>query len=258
MRDTPARTVRAAWAVGRAARNAWLTIPDAHLAEMVAARGLTEAVTVDLQHGLFDPGAAVHALRAIGAHGLAPLVRLAGTDPAVTGYMLDAGAAGVIAPMIETVADAEALVSACRYPPQGRRSHGPIRTSLRPSVDGFAAAEDAIVFAMIETRAGLERCEEIAGVSGLDGLFIGPGDLGISLGLGAGQDRAEPELVAAFTRILAAARGAGKHAGMHAATTAYAARMAAEGFDLVTVWVDVAVIGASLGAMAETWRAAHP
>src|ERR671929_2051634 len=100
--DTPARPVREAWAAGRAARNAWLTIPDAHLAETVAARGVAEAVTVDLQHGLFDPGTAVHALRAIAAHGAAPLVRLPAVDAAVTGYVLDAGAAGVIAPMVET------------------------------------------------------------------------------------------------------------------------------------------------------------
>ena len=129
--------------------------------------------------------------------------------------------------MVETVAEAEALVAACRYPPRGRRSHGPIRTALRPGADAFAAAEEAVVFAMIETADGLERCEAIAAVPGLDGLFIGPGDLGLALGLGVGQDRTEPELVAAFTRVLAACRSAGKHAGMHAATAGYAARMAA-------------------------------
>ena len=253
MTETPARAVREAWAAGRAARNAWLTIPDAHLAEMVAARGVTEAVTVDLQHGLFDQVSAVHAFRAVAAHGLAPMVRLPGIDAALAGYLLDAGAAGVIAPMVETVAEAEALVAACRYPPRGRRSHGPIRTALRPGADAFAAAEEAVVFAMIETADGLERCEAIAAVPGLDGLFIGPGDLGLALGSGAGQDRTEPELVAAFTRVLAACRSAGKHAGMHAATAGYAARMAAEGFDLVTVWVDAAAIGTSLTAAAETW-----
>ena len=246
MTETPARAVREAWAAGRAARNAWLTIPDTHLAEMVAARGVTEAVTVDLQHGLFDQVSAVQAFRAVAAHGLAPMVRLRGIDAALAGYLLDAGAAGVIAPMVETVAEAEALVAACRYPPRGRRSHGPIRTALRPGADAFAAAEEAVVFAMIETADGLERCEAIAAVPGLDGLFIGPGDLGLALGLGVGQDRAEPELVAAFTRVLAACRSAGKHAGMHAATAGYAARMAAEGFDLVTVWVDAAAIGTKL------------
>jgi 4-hydroxy-2-oxoheptanedioate aldolase len=253
MTDTPARTVRDAWAAGRAARNAWLTIPDAHLAEMVAARGAAEAVTLDLQHGLFDQRTAVHAIRAIAAHGTAPLVRLPGVDAALTGYVLDAGAAGVIAPMVESVAEAEALVAACRYPPRGRRSHGPTRAALRPGADAFAAAEQAVVFAMIETRAGLDRCEDLAGVDGLDGLFVGPGDLGLSLGLGAGQDREEPELHDAFARVLAACRRAGKRTGIHAGGARYAAQMAGLGFELVTVWVDAAAIAATLAASAEVW-----
>jgi 4-hydroxy-2-oxoheptanedioate aldolase len=257
MTDTPAKAVRAAWAGGRAARNAWLTIPDTHLAEMVAARGTTEAVTLDLQHGMFDHGSALSAIRAVSAYGLAPMIRLPGIDSALIGHLLDAGAAGVIAPMVESVGDAEALVSACRYPPLGRRSHGPIRTVLGKGGDGFAAAEQAVVFAMIETATGLERCEEIAKVPGLDGLFIGPGDLGLSMGLGIGQDRTEPELTAAFARILAASRAAGGHAGMHAATTAYADKMAGEGFDLVTVWVDAVAVGTTLTAADATWREAR-
>ena len=258
MTDTPARPIREAWAAGRPARNAWLTIPDAHLAETVAARGVAEAVTVDLQHGLFDPGTAVHALRAIAAHGAAPLVRLPAVDAAVTGYVLDAGAAGVIAPMVETVAEAEALVAACRYPPKGRRSHGPTRAALRPGADAFATAEQAVVFAMIETREGLERCEDLAAVEGLDGLFIGPGDLGLALGLGAAQDRDEPELHDAFARVLAACRKAGKRAAIHAGSAGYAAKMAGQGFDLVTVWVDAVAVATTLAAAAEVWEANRP
>jgi 4-hydroxy-2-oxoheptanedioate aldolase len=253
MSDTPACPVRQAWAAGRAARNAWLTIPDAYLAETVAARGLAEAVTIDLQHGLFDRRSAASALRAIAAHGCAPLVRLPAVDAAVIGYMLDAGAAGVIAPMVESAAEAEALVAACRYPPRGRRSHGPTRAALRPGSDAFAAAEQAIVLAMVETSEGLARCEDLAAVAGLDGLFVGPGDLGLSLGLGPGQDREEPELAAAFQRVLAACRGAGRRAGIHAGSASYAARMAAQGFDLVTVWVDAVAIASTLAAAATTW-----
>jgi 4-hydroxy-2-oxoheptanedioate aldolase len=251
--DTPARPVREIWAAGRAARNAWLTIPDAHLAETVAARGIVEAVTLDLQHGLFDHRAAVHAIRAIAAHGAAPLVRLPAIDAALAGYVLDAGAAGVIAPMVESAAEAKALVAACRYPPRGRRSHGPTRAALRPGADAFAAAEQAVVLAMVETREGLERCEDLAAVDGIDGLFVGPGDLGLSLGLGAGQDREEPEMRDAIARVLAACRQAGRRAGIHAGSTRYAARMAGSGFDLVTVWVDAAAIACTLAAAAEIW-----
>jgi 4-hydroxy-2-oxoheptanedioate aldolase len=251
MRDTPAAPLHEVWASGRAARNAWLTIPDAHLAEMVAARGVTEAVTLDLQHGLFDHGTAVHAIRAIAAHGAAPLVRLPGIDPAWIGYALDAGAAGIIAPMVESVEDAKTLVAACRYPPKGCRSHGPTRVALRPGSDAFAAAEQAVIFAMIETREGLEQCAALVAVDGLDGLFIGPGDLGLSLGLGPGQDREEPEMREHFTRIVGACREAGKRA--HAGSAQYAARMAGEGFDLVTVWVDAVAIASSLATAAEAW-----
>lgn len=255
---TPAQAVRQAWAAGRAARNAWLTIPDAHLAEMVAARGVAEAVTLDLQHGLFDRRSAVHAIRAVAAHGAAPLARLPSVDAALTGYLLDAGAAGVIAPMVESAEEAEALVAACRYPPRGRRSHGPTRAALRPGADAFRAAEEAIVFAMIETRAGLERCEALAAVEGLDGLFVGPGDLGLSLGLGAAQDREEPEMQDAFARVLAACRGAGKRTGIHASSARYAARMAGLGFDLVTVWVDAAAVASTLTTAAEVWAQRAP
>ena len=258
MAETPAQPIRDAWAAGRAARNAWLTIPDAHLAEMVAARGVAEAVTLDLQHGLFDHGSAVHALRAIAAHGVAPLVRLPQVDAALTGYVLDAGAAGVIAPQVESVEAVEALVAACRYPPRGHRSHGPTRAALRPGSDAFAAAEQAVIFAMIETREGFDRCEALAAVDGLDGLFIGPGDLGLSLGLGPGQDRDEPEMREAFARILAACRAVGKRAAIHAATARYASQMARSGFDLVTVWVDAAAIGSTLGTVAEVWAEQAP
>jgi 4-hydroxy-2-oxoheptanedioate aldolase len=251
--DTPARAIREAWASGRAARNAWLTVPDAHLAETVATSGVAEAVTLDLQHGLFDRTAAVHAIRAVAAHGASPLVRLPAVDAALAGYLLDAGAAGVIAPMVETVAEAEALAAACRYPPRGRRSHGPTRAALRPGSDAFAAAEQAVVLAMVETREGLERCEDLAAVDGLDGLFVGPGDLGLALGLGPGQDREEPALRDAIARVLAACRRAGRRAGIHAGSTRYAARMAGEGFDLVTVWVDAAAVASTLAAAGEVW-----
>ena len=255
MAETAAGPIRAAWSARRPARNAWLTIPDAHLAEMVAASGIAEAVTLDLQHGLFDRTTAVHAIRAIAVHGAAPLVRLPDVDAALTGYMLDAGAAGVIAPQVESVAEAEALVAACRYPPRGRRSLGPTRAALRPGADALVAGEAALVLAMIETREGLGCCEAMAAVDGLDGLFIGPGDLGLSLGHGAGQNRREPEMRAVFDRVLAACKARGKRSAIHATDARYAAEMARAGFDLVTVWVDAAAVASTLAAADAAWAA---
>ncbi len=253
MTETPARAVREAWAAGRAARNAWLTIPDAHLAEMVAARGVTEAVTVDLQHGLFDQVAAVQAFRAVAAHGLAPMVRLRGIDAAVTGYLLDAGAAGVIAPMVETVAEAEALVAACRYPPRGRRSHGPIRTALRPGADAFAAAEEAVVFAMIETATASSAARRSPPCPGSTACSSGPAT-------SAWPWASVPARTARSPSWSRRSPACWRPVAAPASTPACMPRPPAtppgwppQGFDLVTVWVDAAAIGTSLTAAAETW-----
>ncbi|HZA93003.1 MAG TPA: aldolase/citrate lyase family protein [Gemmatimonadales bacterium] len=250
------RRVLEAWEAGRSARNAWLTIPDPYLAEIVAARGPVEAVTLDLQHGLFDRRSAVNALRSIAVHGAAPLVRMPDLDPALIGYLLDAGAAGLIAPMVESASEVTDLVAACRYPPSGRRSYGPNRSGLAQGFNAFAAAEQALLFAMIETRAGLEQAEDIAAVEGVTGLFIGPGDLGLSLGIGPGQDREEPEIQDALIRIRDACQQAGKRCAVHANGARYAARIAGQGYDLVTVWVDVVAISSSLADAERAWTAA--
>lgn len=242
--------IHAAWAQGRAARNGWLNIPDPHLAELVAARGVLDAVTLDLQHGLFDRASVAAVFRAVAGYGVTPLVRLPEVDDAIVGFVLDAGAAGVIAPLITDVASAEALVAACRYPPVGRRSFGPIRTALRPGDDPLAAAQAALAIAMIETGPALEQVDRIAAVPGLDGLFVGPGDLGVALGLGPAQDREEPEMHDAFRAVLDACRVHDKRAAIFGTGVEYAEARAADGFALVTVWVDTAAITTSLDAVA--------
>jgi 4-hydroxy-2-oxoheptanedioate aldolase len=252
---TPAaHRVQEAWSAGRPARNAWLTIPDAYFAEMVASRGRFEAVTLDLQHGLFDRRAAVGAIRAIGAQGAAPLIRLPGADAALAGFLLDAGAVGLICPMVESPTDAEAFVAACRYPPKGRRSFGPTRAGLARDAEPLLQAEHVLAFAMIETRRGLDATETLAAVDGLDGLFVGPGDLGLSLGLGPGQDREEPEIRNALQRVLEACKHAEKRCAVHAGSARYALKMAALGFDLVTAWVDAVAISSTLAEVETIWK----
>lgn len=250
-------TVRAAWADGRAARNGWLTVPDPHLVEVVAAHaaghGLLDALTLDLQHGLFDRARSADAVRAIAAHGLAPLVRLPAVEESVVGFVLDLGVRGVIAPMVSDAATAAELVAACRYPPQGRRSFGPVRTALRPGDDPIAAADDVLAFAMVETAGALDRAAEIAAVPGLDGLFVGPGDLGVALGIGPAQNREEPAIHEAFDRVLAACAASGTRAAVHATSAAYAAARAADGFALVTVWSDVPAVLGTLDATRDAW-----
>ena len=241
-------SIRSAWEQGRAARNGWLTLPDPQLAEVVAARGVLDAVTLDLQHGTFDRTQIAGSVRAIAGQGVAPVVRLPAVDDALTGFVLDLGVRGVIAPMVNDVDTAEALVAACRYPPRGRRSFGPVRTALHAGDDPVAGAADVLVLAMIETSHALARAGEIAAVDGLDGLFVGPGDLGVTLGIGPAQDREEPEIHEAFRTVLDACAAAGNRAAVHATSAAYADARAADGFALVTVWSDVPAIVAGLDA----------
>lgn len=248
----PRPTVRECWANGRAARNAWMTIPDPYLTEIVAADADINAVTFDLQHGLFDRRSAVEAIRAASAWGVTSLVRLPGLDEALIGYLLDAGVGGLILPMAESGGQAADFVSFCTHPPAGRRSHGPTRAGL--ATDG---AEQPVLFAMIESAAGLAAVDEIAAVAGFDGVFVGPGDLGLSLGIGSGQNRSEPAFLDALDTIETSARRAGKLLAIHGTSAGYAARMAARGYRLVTVWVDVAAVRSSLQTVALEWREAQ-
>jgi len=226
------------WAKSLPARNAWQHLPGTYLSELLAASGV-DVVTLDLQHGMIDLPAARDSILAIEARGATPFARLPGVDGAQIGSLLDAGLAGLICPAVESRAQAEALVAAIYYPPLGNRSCGPNRALLSFGEDYVDSVKDRVVsFAMIETLAGLEAVDDIAATENLTGLFIGPGDLGISMGLGPAQDRSEPEIVQAIARVREAARQNGLRLGIHASTPEYAARMAQQGFDLVTVCSD--------------------
>jgi 4-hydroxy-2-oxoheptanedioate aldolase len=233
---------------GRAIRNAWIAIPDPYLAEIVAGHEAIDAITIDMQHGFFSRTTAVEAIRAVSGRGKSAFVRLPDGNDALIGFLLDAGAAGLIQPGVDSAHQAAALVAASRYPPSGRRSYGPTRAALATT------ASPPLLFAMIETAAGLKAVAEIASVEGLDGIFVGPGDLGIALGLGPAQDRSEPEFVAALSTIVSAARRGRKLLGIYAATPAYAERMWRQGFTLVTVWADVTAVKRTLAEAAQVWR----
>jgi 4-hydroxy-2-oxoheptanedioate aldolase len=223
--------------------NGWMAVPNA-FANTLFARGGWDSVTLDGQHGLFDEAAIVATLLALGAASPRRLVRVPWNEPGVIGKVLDAGADGVIAPMINSAAAAEKLAAACWYPPAGSRSYGPMIAALRSGgVPHMDAAKKIEVLAMIETREALEAVREIVAVPGITGLYVGPNDLALSLGLGAGSDREEPEMMAAFAAILAAAAGAGKTAGIYCASAAYARRMAGLGFTMVTAGSDAALLG---------------
>jgi 4-hydroxy-2-oxoheptanedioate aldolase len=242
-----AHFVRQRWHDGTFARLAWVTIPDPQLVDTVAASGRFDAVVLDVQHGPFHQQAVVDAVRAAGRWPVSLLARIASPDADLIGWILDAGVDGVIVAMCESADDAERIVRAVRYAPEGTRSYGPFRVQPADH-DPFVAARDTIVLPMVESAAGLQHAAAIAAVAGVDGLFIGPGDLGLSLGHGVGQNRTEPAMVEAFAAIRAAATDAGRHCGIFATTAEYARQTAAEGFDIVVPWVDAPAIAASLAA----------
>src|ERR687889_223934 len=210
---------------GGTAVNGWLQIPSSFSAEVMAHAGL-DSLTIDMQHAPVDYGCLVRMLQAISTTDTVPVVRVAWNDPALIMQVLDAGCYAVICPMVNSREQAEAFVGACRYPPAGYRSYGPYRASLYGGEDYTDHADDTVVtMAMIETREALDKLDEILDVTGLDAVFVGPSDLGQSLGYGPGVDREEPEVVEAMDRVLAAATERGLAAGIFTGSTEYASRM---------------------------------
>jgi 4-hydroxy-2-oxoheptanedioate aldolase len=244
------------WGRGEAAVNGWLSIPSTVTAEMVARQDY-DTITVDLQHGLIDYQMALPMMQAIGAASDATVIaRPPWLEPGIIMKLLDAGALGILCPMINTPADAEALVRACHYAPKGYRSVGPTRALMVYGPSYMQEANQAVVtLAMIETAQALENVEAIARTPGLTALYIGPSDLAQSLGHPIQMDPTDPLVMAAIDRILAAAKAAGIKAGMHCMMPDYARQMAARGFDFVTLGNDVRMLTAELAARVGAFRA---
>jgi len=250
--------IKALWKDGKPAINGWLSIGNGFTAEIMASAGY-DSITADLQHGAFDYHATLTMFQAMRASGVAIMARVPWLDAGAIMKVLDAGAYGVICPMINTREEAERLVSYVRYPPGGTRSFGPTRANFAAGPNYGGEADDNILcLAMIETREAFERVEEIAGTPGLDGLYIGPADL--TLGLTGrtyrtGFDREEPEMVAAIRKVCDVAHAAGIRAAIHNGSVAYAAKAIGWGFDLVTVSNDVRLLaGAAEASVAEVRR----
>jgi 4-hydroxy-2-oxoheptanedioate aldolase len=236
--------LRLKWNGGEPTFGLWVRIPSAHIAELADAAGY-DYVCVDLQHGLVDERAMVELFQATGTSGPAALARVAWNEPWLIMRALDLGAAGVIVPLVGSGKEAAQAVHACRYPPSGTRSYGPIRAQLlvgsRVPAD---LAREALCFVMIETREGLERREEIASTPGLDGIYVGPSDLSVALGITPGVG-GQP-LEDAVSGVRDAALGHGLVVGIQCAAGAAARARAAEGFKLVTIGVDSSLLESAL------------
>lgn len=218
----------------------WVLLDAPVATERLAGCGF-DYVVLDGQHGLLGSAGLLSGLMAVDTAGQAAgLVRVAANDPTPIGRALDAGAAGVIVPLVDTAADAAAAVAAARYPPAGIRSYGPTRAQLRVGSTPADANAATVVLAMIETPQGLANVEAIAATPGLDGIYIGPSDLRLAVGGSSASDAAvDEQFDAALVRIRQACEASGIAAGMHTPSGAIAAARLADGFTFVSVASDL-------------------
>ncbi len=245
-----ARRLRA----GETVFSGWCGLPYPIVAETVGREGFP-AVTLDGQHGLWDVNALLGAVAAVHQGGAAPVVRVPVGDFALVSRALDFGAEGVIAPMINTAADARAFAAAAKYPPIGERSWGPHRaTALAGLADQSVYLREAndhvVTLAMIETRTALEHLDAIAATPGIDGLFLGPSDLSIALSQGASLSPLSEEIDRALDRILLATRQAEKFCGAYCHSAERAVAFAKRGVRFLAVMSDLTMLRAGIaGAM---------
>jgi len=226
--------LRQLWEEDKTAINAWLTIPNAWTAETIAHVGF-DAITIDMQHGLADYQTALSILQAISATDAVPMARVPWNEPVTIMRLLDAGAYGLVCPMVNNREEAEAFVGTCRYPPLGYRSYGPLRANLYAGDDYFENANQIVItLAMIETAQSLKNIEEIISTPGLDGVYVGTVDLSISMGLDRLGDLNDPELQNALNSIMTQVTKHNRVAGIHASTPEDAAKLSAQGFRLIT------------------------
>jgi 4-hydroxy-2-oxoheptanedioate aldolase len=239
-----ANRLRQIWQSGGAVVNGWLAIPNSFSAETMAHQGW-DSLTIDLQHGVVDYQAMVPMLQAISTTDTVPVVRVPWLEPGILMKTLDAGAYGVICPMVNTREDAQNLVAWTHYAPRGTRSFGPVRALLYGGADYPQQANDTIVtFAMIETAKALDNLDAILSVEGLDAIYIGPSDLSLALGCRPVFDDVDPKAAEAIDHILARAKAHGVVAGIHNGTTEGALARIAKGFQFVTVSSDARLMAA--------------
>jgi 4-hydroxy-2-oxoheptanedioate aldolase len=219
----------------------WASIPSSLTAEAAALAG-PDYVVIDQQHGAVDAATMTAMLQAISGAGVPALVRVARNEAWTIGNVLDLGAAGVIVPMVEDGEQASRAVAACRYAPDGVRSFGALRASAQP-----------LCLVMIETRAGVERADEIAATPGLDGIYVGPSDLALTLGLQPTLKLEHPPVLKALETVRAACERAGAIAGVHCLDPADVPEQAKR-FAMVTAGGDLLHLNGALAAALATAR----
>jgi 4-hydroxy-2-oxoheptanedioate aldolase len=244
-----ARRLRA----GETVFSAWCNLGSAVVAEVIAREGFA-CVVLEQQHGLWDTASIVTGIGAVHLAGSTPAMRVPLADFAFVSRALDMGAEAIVAPMINSAADARQFVSASKFPPLGERSWGPQRAMTLQrktvAVDYLREANDGtLTLAMIETKEALGNVDAIAGTPGIDALFIGPYDLATALSDGNAQDIMAPEVERAVDQICQAAKNAGKIPGIYCRDPARALAMAKRGFRFTAVGSDHGIIREGAAAL---------
>jgi 4-hydroxy-2-oxoheptanedioate aldolase len=225
----------AAWRAGEQTIGCWLSLANTYSAEAISKLGF-DWVCVDLQHGMIDYPDLAQMLPAISNSDATPIVRVPWNEPYEIMKVLDAGAYGVIVPMVNNRAEAEQAVAACRYPPAGNRSFGPIRGALYGGRGYAQEANDQLAcIAMIETKEGIDNVDEIVSTEGLDGIYIGPADLALAMGLPVSGDQPQEEHLEMVKHIHAVCQSHGVAIGIHTSSLEYAQKYLELGFNFVTL-----------------------
>ena len=231
-------TVKRAWRAGERTIGAWLGTPSAHVAESMAHAGF-DWLCIDMQHGVIDYNDTVEMLRGISTTDTIPFVRVPWNDPPSLMKVLDAGAYGVVIPLVNNREEAERAVWACRYPPQGGRSFGPARASMYAGEGYVDEANDEIaVICMIETAEALENLDDILSVDGVDCAYIGPSDLAYAIGMRPVGDNPHPRHQETVLSVLEACKRHGVTAGCHTGSVEYTTKWLDAGFQMVTLGAD--------------------
>ncbi len=226
------------WAQGKPSINGWLSVGNPFTAEIMAAQGY-DSICIDIQHGALDYSDVLPMFQAMRASGMTLLARVPWLEPGIIMKALDAGAYGVVCPMVNTAEQAAEFVSYMRYPPLGQRSFGPTRANFSSGANyAHEANGEMLAFAMVETAEAMQNLDEIAATPGLDGIYVGPADLTFSLTQGRlapAFDREEPEMIDALKKIVAACKKNNIRAALHCGTPEYAVRAVDWGFNMTTV-----------------------
>ena len=231
--------LKRAWKDGKQTVGGWIGTDAVHTAETMA-RVRFDWLCMDMQHGLLDYNDVRDMLPAIGNTNTVPIVRVPWNEPYIIMKVLDAGAYGVIVPLVNNRDEAEKAVAACRYPQEGMRSFGPIRAASFGSGYAKYANSEILCIAMIETAEALKNLDEICTTPGLDAIYIGPSDLAFAIGQIARGDTDDPKHAETVTHIYETARKHNINVGIHTGSLKFTKRFLKQGFDMVMLGADSA------------------